>query len=74
MGYFDFAQIADSVGIYILNTIGRILNLKLIGLYRVDRLIYILNSNGPKTSRLQKKIIREFKILGLRIEISPTYK
>ena len=37
-------------------------------------LIYISNNNGPKTSRLPKKIIRAFEILGLRIEISTSLK
>ena len=60
--------------IYILNTISKILNLNQIGLYRIDGLIYIPNSNGPKTSNLQKKIIREFKNLGFKTEIFSNLK
>ena len=44
------------------------------GLYRLDGIIYIPDSNGPKTSRIQKKIIRAFKLLGLRIQIAPNLK
>ena len=55
MGSFDFTQIADLVGFYILNTIGRILNLNWIRLYRDDGLIYIPSSNSPITLKLQRK-------------------
>ena len=70
LGSFNSAQIADLVAIYILDTLGRIVNFNQIGLYRDDESIFIQNSNGPKTSKLQKKIIRAFRSLGLRIEIS----
>ena len=59
---------------YILNTIGRILNLNKIGLINDDGLIHVPNSNGPKTSRLQSKIIRAFRIIGLGREISSNLK
>ena len=49
MGSFDAAQIADLVGIYILDTLGRVLDLKNIRIYRDDGLISIPNSNGPLT-------------------------
>ena len=54
--------------------LGGILNLKQIRLYRDDRLIYIPNSNGPKTSRLQKKIIWTIRFQGLKIEIPSNLK
>ena len=72
LGSFDSAQIANLVGI--LNTISEILNLNQIGLYKDDGLIYIPNSNGPKTSNLQKKIIWEVKNLGFKIETSSNLK
>ena len=74
MGAYDSAQVADLVGIYILDTLSRIVDIKQIGLYRDDGLIYIPDSNGPKTSRIQKKIIRAFKLLGLKIEITSNLK
>ena len=46
----------------------------IIGLNKDDGFIYILNSNGPKISYLQKKISREFKNLGFKIEISSNVK
>ena len=40
------------------------------GLYHIDGLIYIPNINGPNSSSIQKKIIRAFKFLGFKIEVS----
>ena len=73
MGAYDSAQVADLIEIYILDTLGRIVNLEQVGLFRDDRLNFIPNSNGPKTSKIQK-IIRTFKLLGLRIEIASNLK
>ena len=70
MGAYDSAQVANLVGIYILDTLGRIVNLEQVGLYRDYGIIYIPESNGPKTSSIQKKIIRAFKLLGLKIQIA----
>ena len=37
-------------------------------------MIYIPNSNGPNSSSKQKKVIRAFKLLGFKIEISSNIK
>ena len=74
MGAYDSAQVADLMGIYILDTLGRIFNLKQVGFYRDDGIIYTRDSNGLKTSSIQKKIIRAFKLLGLRIQIASNLK
>ena len=74
MGAYDSAQVADLAGIYILDTLGRIVNLEQVGLYRDDGIIYIPDSNGPKTSSIQKKIIRANKLLCLRIQIASSLK
>ena len=47
---------------------------KQIGLYRDDGLIFISEINGPKTSRIQKKILRAFRLLGFKIEIMSNLK
>ena len=70
MGAYDLAQIVDLIGIYILDMLGCIVNLERGGLYWDDGIIFIPNSNGPKISKIQKKIIRGFKLLGLRIQIA----
>ena len=44
------------------------------GLYHGDGLIYKPNSNGPNSSSIQKKIIRAFKFLGFKIEVSSNNK
>ena len=74
MGSLDSASIADLVGIYILDKQGRFLNLKNVEIYRDDRLISTLNNNGPLKSKIQKKVIRVFKYMGLKIEISSNLK
>ena len=74
MGGYDSSQIADLVGLYILNVLNRFINSEHIGLYRDDGLMYIPNSNGPNTSSIQKKIIRAFKLLSFKIEISSNNK
>ena len=69
MGAYDSAQVADLVGIYILDTLSRIVNLEQVGLHRYDGIIYI-----PKTFSIEKKIIRAFKLLSLRIQIATNLK
>ena len=60
MGEYDSTQIADLVGLHILDTLSRILNPVQTGSYHVDGLIYIPNSHGPSSSSKQKNIIRAF--------------
>ena len=43
--------------IYIFDTLGRILSLKNIGLYKDDGLIFIPNSNGPKHLNCKRKLL-----------------
>ena len=74
MGGYDSSQIADLVGLYILNMITRIISPQQVGLYHDDGLLYIPNSNGPLSSSIQKRIIRAFKFLGFKIEISSNIK
>ena len=40
----------------------------------MDSISYIPNSDGPKCSSIQKKIIRAFKFLGFKTEISSNIK
>ena len=71
---YDSSQIADLVGLYILDMLTRIISPQQVGLYRDDGLLYIPNSNGPLSSSIQKRIIRAFKFLGFKIEISSNIK
>ena len=64
----------DLVGLYVLNILTRIFSPEQLGLYHNDGLIYIPNSNGPISSSIQKKIIRAFKFLGFKIEVSSNHK
>ena len=74
MDIYDSAQVADSIGIYVLDTLGHIVNLEQVGLYRDDKIIFIPDSNGLKTSKIQKKIIRVFKLRGMWTEITSNLK
>ena len=71
MGSYDSAQIADLMGIYILDTLGRIRDLKIVGLYGDDGHIFIAEKY---TSKIHTKSIRAFKLLGFKIEIAPNLK
>ena len=51
--------------------LARIINPQQVGLYLDDGLLYIPNSNS---SSIQKRIIRAFKFLGFKIEISSNIK
>ena len=62
------------MGLYILHALNRIINSDQVGLYVDDGILYIPNSNGPTSSSIQKKIIRAFKLLGFKIEISSNSK
>ena len=74
MGSYNYAPIADLIGIYILDTLDRIIDRKQVGLYKDDGLIFISESNAPQNSKIHEKIIRAFKLLGLIIEISSNLK
>ena len=59
VGAYNSAQVADLIGIYILDTLGCIVNLEQMGLWAWDDgIIFVLDSKGPKTSKIYKKIIR----------------
>ena len=62
------------MSLYILDTLSRIVDPIQLGLYHDDRIIYIPNSNDPKCSNTQKKIMRAFKFLGFKIKISSNIK
>ena len=64
MSGYDSAQIACRLGLYILNTFSRIIEPIQNGLYHDDGILYIPNSDRPKVSSIQKKIIRTFNFLG----------
>ena len=54
---FEPAEIADLIGIHILDTLGKIIDVKQVGLYWDHGLISIPDSNGLKSSKIQEKMI-----------------
>ena len=61
MGSFDFAEVCELVGLYLLNKIKALLGSNNVGLYRDDGLVIVHIANGPKVDRLRKSIISLFK-------------
>ena len=68
MGEYDSTQIADLVGLYILNNLSRIVDPLQIGLCYNDGILYIPNSDGTTCSSIQKKIIRAFTFSGFKLK------
>ena len=52
---YDLIQVADLIGIFILDTLGRIVNSEQMGFYQIDGI-----SNRPKTSKIHKKLLGHF--------------
>ena len=74
MVVLDSAQIADFVGLYILDALGRVFDPASLGLYRDDGLLVIPSSNGPETNRVHKKLTKVFKFLGFRFDVTSNIK
>ena len=74
MAGYDSSQIADLVGLYILNMLTRSISRQQLGLIPDDGLLYIPNNNRSLCSSIQKMIIRAFKFLGLKIEMLSNIK
>ena len=71
---YNSTLIAELVGLYISNTLRRIVDSIQIGLYHDYGISSTPNSDGPKSSCIEKKIIRAFKFVGFKIEIPSTIK
>ena len=56
MGGYDSSQITDLVGLYILDSLSRVVDPIQLGLYHNDGILYISNSDGPKCSSIQKRL------------------
>ena len=67
MGCYDGAEIWELVGIYIQNTIYKLMNKKDFGLYRDDRLGILRNISKPEADQKHKNIMKIFKECGLSI-------
>ena len=68
MGFFDGAEVCESVGLYMLHHLSFIIEDKMnIGLYRDDDSATFKATPGPKTDRIRKKIEDLFKNHNLHI-------
>ena len=73
MGNFDWTEVCELVGLYLLNKIKSLLGSSNVGLYRDDGLAIINKANGPKVDRLRKEIISLCKYEGLSITLDTNF-
>ena len=74
MGSNDGAEICELTGIYILLQLSNLLPQEDIGLYRDDGQILLRNTNGQLMDRIRKNLIKLFKLIGFKIEITTNLK
>ena len=53
--FYDSAQVVELIVIYVLDMLGRIVNLEQVGFYHDDGIIFNLHCNCSKTFKIQKK-------------------
>ena len=71
MSAYNLAQVADLIGIYISDTLGRIVNLDQVELYRDDRIFAVPDSNRPKTPlKYRRRLLEHLNYLVCKIEIA----
>ena len=70
MGSYDGAQVCELVGLYILSLLEEFICQQDVGLYRDDGLIVVKKLNGKQTDQLRKDIIKCFKTVGFKIDIT----
>ena len=69
MGAYDGAEVCELIGIFLLNLLGRLYDMKNIGLYRDDGLSIFKNCSGPQMEKIKKHLQKVFKNNGLDIII-----
>ena len=74
MGSYDGAEICEFVGLFILNSLAKIIPINQLGLYRDDGLIIMHKKSGPQLEKIRKDIIKLFKNIGFQIEINVNLK
>ena len=74
MGSFDGAEVCELTGIFLLNQLSSVVDIKDIGLYRDDGLGVLRGHSGPQTERIRKKIYSVFKDNGLSITLKAGLK
>ena len=64
MGSYDYADVCEIVGLFMLNMLGKSSENNYIGLYRDDGLSCFRNYNGHENDKVRKDLIRFYKILS----------
>ena len=60
MGSFDGAELCELVGIYLLSKLLEIILKDQSGLYRDDGLLLLRKTNGQKTDKIRKQVVKLF--------------
>ena len=68
-GQLRRAEIAELIGVYLLNKMKSVTQHQFLGLYRDDGLVIINNANGQKLDRIRKQLHELFKAEGLKITV-----
>ena len=71
MGAFDGAEVAEFVGLFILNKLSSIMDITDFALYRDDGICAIKGTKRSANDML-KKIVQVIKEIGLKVDIPPT--
>ena len=74
MGAYDGAEVCELIGIFLLNLLGRLYDMKNIGLYRDDGLSIFKNCSGPQMEKIKKHLQKVFKNNGLDVIIECNMK
>ena len=74
MDSYDTSEIVNLIATHLWDTLGRIIDLKQVGLHSHGGIIFIPDCNGLKTSKIHEKNLRAFKFLGCKTEISSNLK
>ena len=74
MGSYDWDEVCQIIGIFILSLIGNKYNPNNIGLYRDDGLAVFKNTSGPQSEKIKKTFQKMFKNKGLDIIINCNMK
>ena len=69
MRSFDWADVCELVGLYLLDKLSKLLRKDNVGLYRDDGLAAVKSTSGPVLNKMMKNIITLFKNEGLGITI-----
>ena len=73
MGCFDKIKVCELVESSILHQLSQLFDHHSLGLFGDDDLTMLKDLSGPETQRVEKKVVKVFKVCGLKITIKSTF-